>query len=161
MRLISCHITLLVINSLGRAHTHVHASMHMHTHTHTCSNVHAHTHTHVCACTHTHTHTHTHTCTCTCTYVRMCTHTYTYTHSHTFTCIPTSWTNTIKLIFLRNQVPCSWLKNISNGLWAVKDNAYEWIATVQVHSLQVAAYKYAIVRHLIQASSRYVAIMLE
>ena len=35
MESISCHITPLVINSLGGGHTHTHTHTHAHTHTHT------------------------------------------------------------------------------------------------------------------------------
>ena len=35
MKFISCHITPLVINSLGGTHTHTHTHTHTYTHTHT------------------------------------------------------------------------------------------------------------------------------
>ena len=54
---ISCHITLLVINSLRGGHTHKHTNTHAHTHMHTHTGTHTHAHAH------THAHTHTHTCT--------------------------------------------------------------------------------------------------
>ena len=77
-----CHITPLVINSLGGGHTHARAHAHTHTRTHTV---------------HTHANIHTHT---------PQTHTHTHTHTHTYTHIQTIRTGSI----LRNQAR-AWFKN--------------------------------------------------